>query len=391
MFNAGLFDVIGRNQTGAAVLPDYRVESCAVSDPEALEQEWIDLQGRADCSYFQSWGWIGAWLMHIAGDLQPVVIRVYTGTRQVGAGVFVPGVIKRHGFIDLRAMFLNEYPFPGKNMVIEYNGLLAERGHEYAVYEEVVRYLLRECVDYDEFHFGAIVYDAGIRRLETGANIGVNIITNDISTAWQIDLLQLSPGLAAFLASLSKNRRSQIMRSIRLYEENGPLSLVEAKNTEEALEFMSGLKALHAKRWESRGKPGAFANPLWERFHRSLISNRFDEGEIQMLRVANSRDTIGYIYNLVWRRQIHVMQTGFGIPADRRLQPGYVVHAMAVAHNRSKGMVLYDFMRGDSLYKRILCNQSQEMRWVIFQRRRLKFALEKIVVAAVRRYRSLLC
>ena len=344
----------------------------------------------ADCSYFQSWGWIGAWLMHVARDLQPVVIRVYTGTRLVGAGVFVSGSIKRHGFIDSRAMFLNEYPFPGKNMVIEYNGLLAERGHENAVYEEVIRYLLREYLDYDEFHFGAIVEDAGIRRLETEANTGVDIITNELSTAWQIDLSQLAPGLDAFLASLSNNRRSQIKRSIRAYEESGPICLFEAKNTDEALEFMEGLKALHAKRWESRGKPGAFANSLWERFHRALVSTRFDEGEIQLIRVANSRATIGYVYNLVWRNQIHVMQTGFGIPADRRLQPGYVVHAMAVILNRSKGMVLYDFMHGDSLYKRILCNQSREMRWVIFQRRRLKFTLEKIAVSAVRRYRSLM-
>jgi len=372
-------------------LPAYRIESCDVSDPAALEQEWTELQDRSECSYFQSWGWIGTWLAHVAGDLQPVVIRVYTDTRLVGAGVFVPGAIKRHGFIVSRAMFLNEYPFPGRNMVIEYNGLLAERGHENAVYEEVIRYLLREYSDCDEFHFGAIVDDAGIRRLETDVNIGANIITNEASTAWRIDISRLSPGLAAFLASLSKNRRSQIMRSIRTYEEHGPLRLVTAENAEEALEFMDGLKSLHTKRWEARGKPGAFANPLWERFHRALIEKRFDKGEIQLLRVTNARATIGYAYNLVWRRQIHVMQTGFGSFADRRLQPGYVVHAMAVAHNRSKGMLLYDFMHGDSLYKRILCNQSRQMRWVIFQRRRLKFALEKIAVAAVRRYRSLLC
>jgi len=371
-----------------AELPDYRVESCDVSDPAALKQEWTDLQGRADCSYFQSWGWIGAWLTHVVRDMQPVVIRVYTGTRLVAAGVFVSGAIKRHRFIVSRAMFLNEYPFPGKNMVIEYNGLLAERGHEAAAYEVVIRYLLREYRDCAEFHFGAIVDDAGIRRFETGANTGVNIILNEVSTAWWIDLSHLHPGLAGFLASLSKNRRSQIMRSIRLYEENGPLHLVEAKNAEEALEFMDGLKALHTKSWESRGKSGAFANPIWESFHRALIGKRFNEGEIQLLRVASSRATIGYVYNLVWRRQIHVMQTGFGIPADRRLQPGYVVHAMAVAHNRSKGMVMYDFMHGDSLYKKILCNQRQEMYWVIIQRRLLKFALEKIAVAAVRRYRS---
>ena len=369
-------------------LPDYRIESCDVYDPAILEQEWTGLQDRSDCSYFQSWGWIGTWLVHVARDLQPVVIRVYTGTRLVGAGVFVSGTIKRHGFIVSRAMFLNEYPFPGKNMVIEYNGLLAERGHENAVYEEVIRYLLREYSDCDEFHFGAIVDDAGIRRLETNVNIGANIITNEASTAWRIDISRLSPGLAAFLASLSKNRRSQIMRSIRSYEEHGPLRLVEAENAEQALEFMDGLKSLHAKSWESRGKPGAFANPLWERFHRALIGKRFDKGEIQLLRVTNARATVGYAYNLVWRRQILVMQTGFGIPADRRLQPGYVVHAMAVAHNRSKGMVLYDFMHGDSLYKRILSNQNREMRWVIFQRRRLKFALEKLAVAAVRRYKS---
>lgn len=366
----------------------YRTESCILKHPEELAQAWLDLQERADCSYFLSWGWIGTWLQLIAVALNPVVVRVWHGDQLVGLAVFVPQDIRRRLVFRVSALFLNEYPFDHKNMVIEYNGLLAARGHGAGVYAETVRHLLREYKQHDEFHFGAIAEGSELDNLVQATGSDAVFLINEESTAWQVDLDALDAGMDAFLATLSKNRRTQLRRSVRRYEEQGPLSLVEAQDLEQALVFFDGLKVLHTERRQLRGEGGAFANSLWEQFHRTLIKDRFSAGEIQMIQVNNPAMTIGYLYNFIWRKRVYVLQTGF-IPAeDKRDLPGYVVHALAIAYNSDKGMAVYDLMHGDSLYKRILCNRSRKLVWSVVQRQRLKFSLERLAVGVVRRCRQ---
>lgn len=229
-------------------LPGYRIETCVIDQPGVVEQEWLDLQNRADCSYFQSWGWIGTWLEQIAVDMQPLLVNVLQGERRIGMGLFAPGEIKRHFFIHTRAMFLNEYPYDGKNMVIEYNGLLAERGYEETVYAEIIGYLLREYRKYDEFYFGAITDGQSLDSLKGAVDDRLHFMVNEESLAWQVDLSGVAPSLDAYLSTLSKNRRGQIRRSLRYYERNGPIQLDEARDTEEALVFLEGLKVLHIDR-----------------------------------------------------------------------------------------------------------------------------------------------
>ena len=371
-----------------AMLLAYRTESCVLKDPEELRQAWLDLQDRADCSWFLSWGWIGTWLQLIAVALNPVVVRTWQGEQLVGLAVFVPRDIKRRGVFRASALFLNEYPFDHKNMVIEYNGLLVARGHEAAVYTEAVRHLLQEYKQRDEFHFGAIAESPELGNLMQAAGDDAGILITAESTAWQVDLESIEPGIDAFLATLSKNRRTQLRRSIRHYEEQGALGLVEAQDLEQALLFFDGLKVQHTKRHRLKGEGGAFANPLWEQFHRALIKDRFSAGEIQIIQVSNAAMTIGYLYNFVWRKQVYVLQTGFMPAEDKRDLPGYVVHALAIAYNRDKGMAVYDLMHGDSLYKRILCNRSRKLVWPVVQRRRLKFSLERMATGIVRRCRQ---
>ena len=370
-------------------MPDYRVESFVVDRPEDLEQQWVDLQQRANCSYFQSWGWIGTWLMQIAIDLKPVVIKVWSGKRLVGLGLFVSADIKRHIIIHSKAMFLNEYPFEGKNMVIEYNGLLAEIGHECNVYAETVKHLFELSNPYDEFHFGAIEEGPVVDLLRNPDEQYSNTIINEESTSWQVDLARFETGLDGYLASLSKNRHAQIRRSLRLYEEQGSLSLCQAENIQQALDFFDGLRVLHTERMQSKYERGSFANLQRVKFFKSLILSRFEQGEIQLLKVDNGRSTIGYLYNFIWRNRVYVLHNGFKITADKRLMPGYVVHALAINYNKEKGMAIYDLMHGDSLYKQILCNQSQKLYWIALQRHRFKFSVEKVIVGLVRRVRAL--
>ncbi len=369
-------------------MPDYRVDSSIVTHPDEIRSQWLDLQSRAEGSYFLSWGWISTWLAQIAVDSRPIIVKVWLDEALVGLGLFVSRDIKRHVLIHSRSLFLNEYPFDHKNMIIEYNGLLAQKDLEDSVYASAIGYLLKECTEYDEFHFGAIADGSIPGYIEKYSGGNVDYIINEESVAWQVDLSGLQPGVEAYLESLSKNRRGQIRRSIQLYEKQGQLQLEEAGSTGEAMSYFDGLKMLHTERWQSKGERGSFANPLWEKFHRALIQERFDKGEMQLLKIGHPRSTIGYLYNFIWRKRVYVQQTGFNTPEDKRLMPGYVAHTLAIAHNKAKGMAIYDLMHGDSLYKRLLCNRSQRFYWVALQRNRLKFVAEKMAVGLVRRLKG---
>ncbi|MES0328298.1 MAG: GNAT family N-acetyltransferase, partial [Gammaproteobacteria bacterium] len=138
----------------------------------------------------------------------------------------------------------------------------------------------------------------------------------------------------------------------------------------------------------SKGKKGSFANPIWEHFHRTLIQERFKAGEIQMLKISNS-DDIAFLFNYIWRGKVYVLQMGFHYTENKRFKPGYVAHAMAIVHNKAKGMAIYDFMHGESRYKKSLSNKSTNLYWVVLQRQRLKFSVEKIAVSVVRRFRKI--
>ena len=357
-------------------MSEYRVESAELSDINALEAVWLELQQRADCSFFQSWGWIGTWLSRIADELSPQVVTVYSGNQPVGLGIFISAEITRHHILRSRSMFLNEAPFNGNNMVIEYNGMLVARGHEPGVYAQTLQFLLRHFPTVDEFYFGAM---SSVTELEASikkCGYSVKYICQQASTSWSVILDDIGGSLEEYLATIGKNRRLQIKRSLRIYNEEALVQIDEAETVEQALSFFDGLKKLHTKRWHSCGKSGSFANTRWEIFHRALISSCFKQGEIQLLKVYNENGEIAYLYNFIWRKRVYVLQTGFVMSDDKRLMPGYVAHTLAIIYNKNKGMEIYDLMFGDDLYKKLLCNQKQKLYWSVVQRKKLRFALE---------------
>jgi CelD/BcsL family acetyltransferase involved in cellulose biosynthesis len=371
---------------------DYVVSSDPVTELADLESEWLDLQERADCSYFQSWGWIGTWLKQIAIDLRPRVIRIRHGGLLVGMGILVPAKIKRHLIIYSYAHYLNEYPFNDRNMVVEFNGLLADRGHETAVYTETINYVFKTDKNCDELFLGAINdrTRCALPVLRSPELLkDMRLKECDKSNAWAVNLDQFGPDIEAYMATLGKNRRAQLRRSFRYYDEHGQLSMHEAGNLMQAMEYFEGLKVLHTRRWQSVGQKGVFANLRWEAFHRALVRSRFPHNEVQLLMVTDANGPLGYLYNFIWRKHVYVLQSGFRTPAEKYLLPGYVVHVLAIVHNRKNSMKTYDLMHGDSLYKRLLCNHEEQLYWMVYQRGRLKFRLEDVAVKMVRSGKNL--
>ena len=367
-------------------MSDYSITAAVVEDPENIAAEWCALAACTDCSYFQSWGWIGNWLRQIAADLQPLLIKTFHGNEIVGLAIFVRRHVKRRLVIRSNALFLNEYPFDGRDMTMEYNGILTKPTHREAVYKEIFKFLLEADDVLDEIFLGGVVADT--LPLDSLISLGKQGQTRlqilEESSTWAVNLREIGAGRDDFLTTLSRNRRTQLRRSLKLYEKNGPLSLEVAPGTDTALMFLDELKQLHTIRWQNAGKQGVFANPVWEQFHRSLIESRFHTGEIQLLRVRDDNTVIGYLYSLLWRKHVYVLQTGFQMVADKALMPGYVVHVLAIEYNRGLGMHFYDLMHGDELYKQILCSRHRQLVWLVLQRPRPRFRIERALLTVKR-------
>jgi CelD/BcsL family acetyltransferase involved in cellulose biosynthesis len=178
----------------------------------------------------------------------------------------------------------------------------------------------------------------------------------------------LDPSNSDDLAQLSRNTRSQITRSLRLYESHGSLAITPSATLGEAHDRLAALAVLHQQRWVAAGRPGAFALPIFAEFHRRVLARGFAAGTADVLRIAAGPEEIGYLYNFYCDNEVYAYQNGFHFAADQRLKPGLVSHLLAFAHYRRAGATRYRFLAGDSRYKRSLSTGSYDLSWLVLER-----------------------
>ena len=128
---------------------------------------------------------------------------------------------------------------------------------------------------------------------------------------------------------------------------------------------MAALEALHQASWTARGRPGAFANPFFGRFHRALIARGLGRGEIDLFRVAAGSQIVGLLYNFRYRGHSLAYQSGFDYAgASRHQKPGLTCHHEAIRFVARLGVVRYNFLAGDARYKRSLADRGETLHWI---------------------------
>jgi CelD/BcsL family acetyltransferase involved in cellulose biosynthesis len=353
----------------------FSVESLAGLDK--IEVMWRDLESRADCSFFLSWQWMGCWLRETG--LRPAVVAGRLDGTVVSLALLLARRVWRHRWLPANTIFLHETGDPALDITsIEYNGVLVDRALGAAAIESCLTFLIRTRVVggpsavWDELYLGGVPIDY-IATLER-YGLPLRIAARKPSAA--IDFTALRANRRDYLDELSANTRYQIRRAVRLYEKRGPLRLDVARGGVQALAFLDELKLLHQRRWERRGKGGAFSYPFLERFHRSLIGRSLPEGNAEVLRISAGEQPIGYLYNFIWRGWVGTYLSGFAYEDDARLKPGLVSYYLCAERHLANGMAVQDFLAGGERYKTNLGKPGPDMFWLALQRPRLRFRLE---------------
>lgn len=360
---------------GRAHHPVIQTSLEPVTDVASLRRDWLDLESSGTPSFFQSWGWIGCWLAHLPDAVQPWRLCVRQEDQLIGLGIVIERCATRRAVVRSRALHLTESGDAGLDSVaVIHNGLLTVREKE----ADVVTSAMAWFVDglrsgrWDEVYLPGV----GGSYLAKAQEAGLDPLVLTKQANHYVDLSMIRAQGTDYLSTLGKRTRRNIRQSLRLYGARGPIALTLASSREEAHCFLEGLMHLHQKSWQARKLPGAFANPAYCQFHRRLIDERFSAGEIQLARVTAGSDVIGFQYNFVYGGQVSSYQSGLRYEADGNLRPGVVSDCLAIEHNLACGVASYDFLQGDTLYKRTMSTDRREHVWLILQRDRLLFHVE---------------
>ena len=357
--------------------------SNAMSTAE-LEAAWLDLERRASPHFFLSWDWIGCWIAE--ASLRPAILIGRTDDRIVLLGAMAPSTrrdvlpIAIHG-LQLHAIGDLQHDI----ITIEYNGFLVDRAWAGKVETDAIAFLLDGVIvdghRRDELHLRNIPDDLG----PAVAACGYYFSELQRKPSWRIDLAAVRAAGKRYLECLSANTRQQIRRSMRLYERRGPLTATLAGGVPEALMFLDGLKELHQRYWTSRGEPGAFAYPYFERFQKRLIQTCLPHGTVEIVRISAGPDVIGYVYNFLYRGHVYAYQSGFHYEDDPKLKPGLVSHCLCIEQHRDAGSTTYDFMAGDARYKANLGEPGPDMLYLLAERPTWPLQIESMLHGMKRR------
>jgi CelD/BcsL family acetyltransferase involved in cellulose biosynthesis len=347
-------------------------------DPR-IERVWHDLEARAQAPYFLSWGWVENWLAALPVDDTPALAVLHEAGQPAAAFFLGSRRVRRHLVMPSNALFFNATGVPRHDeLCIEHNGLLAGPGARRSL-AAILDLLPGE---WDELFLPAIDRYA-FDDLGAGSLGAYRVRIDREASAPFVDLEAVRSVEGGYISLLGASTRTQLRRTRRIV---GSIDVEVAQDVRHALDIWGELLRLHACRRAGRGERGAFADPWFERFHRRLILSRLASGEIQLLRVRAGSETIGCLYNFVYRGRVLFYQSGLAAFDDPHIKPGYLCHAAAVEYNALAGHQIYDLLGGRSRYKQSLATGATRLVWLRVQRPRVRFALED----SLRRWRHAL-
>ena len=372
----------GRREQGLHVIDGYQFETSSLESPEALARDWSALERVVRPSFFLSWNWISVWLEVYRPRAD--VLRVRRDGETVALALLVRGHDRRHaGLLTSRTLHLHQTGLEPEDQIwIEYNGMLTTEAGRAPVYRATMRFLVEHYPDWDEFVIGA-VREEDAALLDDAAAVH----RHDLWTApcYGIDLADIRRRDSAYLDTLSRNTRYQIRRAVRLYEEQGALSIRRPQDTDEAVERFREIGPLHLARWGGGAGQSGFANPEFMAFHEALIRRHWDEGNVDVIHIRCGEELISAFYNLRYQGSVYFYLSGVRRETDPRLKPGLVGHALCIQEYLDAGADFYDFMGGGERYKSSLGQLHQQLVKSALQRPRLRFRLEGLARAAKHR------
>jgi CelD/BcsL family acetyltransferase involved in cellulose biosynthesis len=365
--------------------PLSAVSHSAAAWPE-LAGVWAMLAAASPySSVFTSAEWTGAWIA-VFSSVLPISIVVFEDAAQpVGICLLTRRTVKR-GPVPVKRVYLNTAGEDEEDEAcIEFNNLVCLAGYELPVARAFKAHLDEEA--WDELVLTAVTPGPVLEAMQEV--FGAESYKAEMSAAAHVDLASLRTEGTPYERALGSRTRKNLRQNLRRYAAYGDVRLEQAQSAAEASAMLDQLADLHQTSWIARGKSGVFSSTRFFAFHRLLIETALDKTLVQLLRVSAGDHTIGLLYNFVWRGKVYFYQSGFHYDAGGQLNPGLVTIAYAVEHCLQNGYDDFDFLAGESQYKKVLSTGSNALYWAVIRNTGLKMHAVELLSQSRRWLRTL--
>lgn len=314
-----------------------------------LESLWKDLESRACSNAFLSWSWVKPWL---AGcSVKPMLIQAKLDGEVVGLGLLHTKTQRLFPGISIKKLWLHRSGCQTQDQIwIEHNDFLLDQGFANQVREGLLNYLFSAKAGFDDVFLGLTASNVSKQIEKT-----FSYIRTDIKAETYLLHLSGFESLDDYLKSLSKNTRSQIVRSKKLLEEKyGPVTLSKAVTTIEKKAFLQSTAELHRQRWAEDEYGSGFDNPKFNQFHTEILTNDTGNTATMLFCLKAGEQELGYIYLLMDADSWKFYLSALNLEDDNRIKVGLLFHALVVEKAIEAGVKHYDFLAGEARYKKSL-------------------------------------
>ncbi len=190
-----------------------------------------------------------------------------------------------------------------------------------------------------------------------------------------------------YLTQLSSKTRMRARQEIRKAKQSGVV--LELANEANAEACFDDLIRLHQARWTAEGKPGCFSAPRFTEFHRSLLQEWLSSGRLILARLTHDGKAYVALYGFVTGAKFDLYQLGVSsIQGTNIHSPGTLANLLLMAKLADRGVTRYDFLRGNSEFKKSLTTEHRDL--VCFQSRQanLRAWMDQAVRLRIRVFRK---
>ena len=320
------------------------------------------LAGAACANVFLTRPWLETWQQHQPGqELYVLAVRDQSG-RLIGLAPLVR--------CKNRVSGLRELAFLGSGeAAADHLDFVAEDQQRTAVAIAICEYLRAHSEDWDVLRLTDIRQDSPTPRILQQQFKGSFVCR--VTDGATCPYLPLEGSWQKYLDQKSSNFRQQTRSKRRKFERLPRARFVSSHTTKQVEDALQRLFHFNPQRWASQGESSAFSSRAFQECHLEVARRFLSEGWLDLCCLQVEDQTVAVLYSFVFADRVFYYNAGFD-PRWSHYSLGRVLMAYHLESAFDRGLIEYDFLRGNHSYKYAWTSQSRCNRDVMVLQRNPK-------------------
>jgi CelD/BcsL family acetyltransferase involved in cellulose biosynthesis len=316
-----------------------------IAELQPFAHDWNRLlQASSANGVFLTWEWISRWWEVYGGERKLTVLLAWRAAELVGIAPLMIGKHPSYGSARPRVLMMIGQ---GGDTLAERFAFISAPNDEDELAKVFVRHLLGPLAgSWDMILFERMLDSPAKDRLV--AALEESRLTVEMSAEHLAPYATLPNDMEAFLASRSRNFRSQYRSSCKKLEQLGDVRLRYAGTDIAISDAIQTLARLHRERFAEEST--SFRSDAYVRFHTRLAETFFERGWLWLVVLEVAGESIAARYDYVYANKVWCMQGGWD-PRFGAVRPGMVLTGAVIQWAIERGLAEYDFLCGEEAYK----------------------------------------